>query len=425
MREQYSQLARYYQMSDYQIWRNAFESTVVRTAALSAMDKSGWAPPTDLVDKKVAELPQFQENGRFSVIKYRQMDAASRLSLWQDMRDDLTVDRYRNDVSNIKVSQGETDFVGLMAGGQRKFKMAALSYASYPADEIRKFAEAHPELFKTVHLSQITVSSGEKEAQTILSDIRTNKTTFEDAARTLSEDAFADRGGDAGSQMLIELASQISDYDARTALANLPAGGLSEALTIPSGWAIFRANEDAKDSDLNDAAVLDKIRSYMMNAERGVIEDWLLAQAEDFAERARQSGFEAVAAVREIALYDFGALPVNYGDSALFSTLTSFSGPNFQTASTDENFWKIAFSTPVGTPSNPLVLGGNEDNVVVLYPEEEITDDEAAVENSKNTFSSWWAENETQGNITSAVLHSKRFDDQFLNTYIRLFVSGS
>ncbi|MDR0383504.1 MAG: peptidylprolyl isomerase [Spirochaetaceae bacterium] len=417
MREQYS---RYFQMNDYLAWRNAFEATVVRTAALDIMSKSGYEPSKDLVDKTVARLPQFQENGRFSSIKYNRLDAASRIKIWQDMHNDLIVGRYHDDVSAVKTSGPEADFIGNMALVQRVFKMTAFPYASYPDSEVAAYANGHPDMFKTVFLSQITVSGGEREAKAILDQIRSNETTFEDAARTRSSDSYADRGGDSGARMVFEFLSQITDEEQRAAVVNLAKDEVSEAVSMASGWVIFRANEAARPADTQDQATIDKIRGYLMTNERGIVEDWALEQAENFIERARTNGFETVAANMRIAVSEFGAIPINYGDSTLFSTASSFPVQGLASAATDENFWRAAFGTPIGEPSDPIILDGGADSIIVLCPEEETRDDISAAANSKNLFSGEWAENVTLKSINLTILTSDKFTDDFFATYFRL-----
>jgi hypothetical protein len=416
MREQYAALARYYGMSDYQIWRNAFESTVIRTAALDIMAKSGYEPSKPFVDKKVAELPEFQENGRFSAVKYNKLDTSSRIKLWQDMRRDISVSLYHADSGMVKTASAEAEFIGRMALLQRKFKMAVFPYASYPNEEVIAYTNKNLSLFKTVYLSQITISGDEREARTVMDRIQSNETSFEDAARTQSTDSYSERGGDTGSRMVFEIAAEIPDEEQQNSLLNLAKGEMSEPVKIPSGWAIYRANEASEPPNLQDDAVLRKIRDFLMDNERGIIEDWLIVQAEDLSREARNSSFDGAAAEKGIEVYEFGALPVNYGSSELFTTLNSFSVPGLQDAVNDENFWRTAFSTPVGEPSQPVVLSGNEDNIVLLYPEAELEESNAA-ETSESSFTSRWAANNVQRQITDAILSSSKFDDRFLNVY--------
>ncbi|MDR0409439.1 MAG: peptidylprolyl isomerase [Spirochaetaceae bacterium] len=424
MREQYSNIARFYQISEYQVWRSAFEATVIRTAVLDIMNKSGYTPSKAIVDKRVAALPQFQENGRFSAIKYKKLDAASRIKLWQDMSNDIIIERYHEDSGAIKSADAEADFFGRMVLPQRKFKFVGFSYSSYPDEEAAAYANKNPVMFKTLYLSRITVSSGEREAQAILNKIRSNETTFEDAARAQSEDNYADMGGDTGATMSYELSLEIPDEEQRVSVINLAKDEISEVIRVPSGWVFFRANEPSRPSDLQDAATLEKVRLFLMDNERGVIEDWLLAQAENFARQARTEGFDAAAASDDIDSYDFGAVPINYGDSPLFPAVSASQPPGLNGVETDENFWQTAFATPMGEPSRPIVLGGSNDNIVVLYPDEEIIDDADSVENSKTSFSGWWLSNQTQRSITNTILTSKKFEDNFVSTYFRLF-SGS
>jgi hypothetical protein len=77
------------QYVNYQIWHAAFEETVIHTAILQEMQRAGYTAPQALVDREVALLPQFQENGRFSVTRYRALDNASRLSLWREVQESL------------------------------------------------------------------------------------------------------------------------------------------------------------------------------------------------------------------------------------------------------------------------------------------------------------------------------------------------
>jgi hypothetical protein len=421
IRDRYSNMNMSYQI-EYQIWRRAFEDTVLYTAILDIMDKSGYTPSKDFIDKRVAALPQFQENGRFSGIKYKKYDAASRIKLWQDIANQARIERYYDDLA-VKTAEAEADFFGKMALPQRKFKLAAFPYISYPDEEAAIYANKNPDMFKTVYLSRITVSSGEREAQAILNKIRSNEATFEDTARTQSEDDYADLGGDTGERMAYELSLDIPDEEQRKSVINLAKGETSAVIKLPSSWVIFRANEASRPADLQDLTTLNKIRLFLMDNERGIIEDWLITRAENFAQQARGDGFETAVAADGITSYEFGDLPLNYGDNPLFPTVSSFQVYILNGASTDENFWRTAFSTPVGEPSRPIVLGGNSDNIVVFYPEGEITDDASIMENSKSSFSSW-VNPQIGKDVATAILTSKKFYDGFTSAYLRLFADS-
>jgi hypothetical protein len=174
--------------------------------------------------------------------------------------------------------------------------------------------------------------------------------------------------------------------------------------------------------DTEDPANLAKIRSYMTNFERGRIEDWLFGRAWIFVDTARRNGFDATVLATGVLSHDFGPLPLNYGgvlinDSAqgtsLFPTLSAQSISELIQAESNEHFWRSAFFTPLETPSEPLVVG---DNILVLYPREEIIKDEADTEGIV-TFYSTWVSNGIETSLRSYFLQSDKLVDKFQATF--------
>jgi hypothetical protein len=201
-------------------------------------------------------------------------------------------------------------------------------------------------------------------------------------------------------------------------------GEYSPLVKVPSGWAFFRTDEAVRAVDTEDPANLAKIRSYMRNFERGRMEDWLFAQAQEFIDAAKEEGFDEAAEARELQTHDFGPLPLNYGgvtitDSTqgknLFPTLSAESISELIPAESNENFWRAAFFTPLETPSEPLVVG---DHVLVLYPREEIIRDEADTEGII-TFYSTWVSNGAETSLRSHFLNSDKLEDNFFATYLQ------
>ena len=58
-----------YQFLAYQVYRGAFERTVLRMAAIDTRDEGGDSVTEDWLDTKVAANSTFQENGKFSAQK--------------------------------------------------------------------------------------------------------------------------------------------------------------------------------------------------------------------------------------------------------------------------------------------------------------------------------------------------------------------
>jgi hypothetical protein len=359
-----------------QIWQYAFFSAVIRQGILDEMKTAGYVTPEDVVDREVALLPDFQVNGKFSVAKYRQMDNSARMNLWRQIRDDIAERHYREDLLGIITSVQEGEFIRSMASPRRTFNLASIPVSAYPDSEIISFIRSSPSLFRVTRLSRITVSSSEREARQILDSIKNEVTTFEDAAKE-SQDKYAESGGDMGIKMAYEISSEIAvDEAVMDALVNLPRGSLSDIIRIPEGWTFFRAEDDPRPADTGDPALVEKVRTtYVQIFERGRMDDWLLAEADKLAGEIRSKGFDSALYDRNIEKRSFGPLPINYGDVDLYPSVFSFGISELRMAGINDDFWQIAFTTPLLSASKPLIVG---DFVLVLYPTEETEADESA-----------------------------------------------
>jgi hypothetical protein len=418
----------------YQVWRDAFEEAVKRTAILDEVNLAGYKVPSEIVDRRVAQLSEFQENGRFSPVKYREYDNAARMSLWRETQNEIALEKYTGDVTTgLRVSSKEADFIAAMDSPQRRFDMAAFPLASYPDSEVAAYFNENPGLFRVTHLSKITVVSSEAETQRILDSIRNGETGFEDAARTYSQDTYADRGGDLGLRMVYELVTEVPNAEDRETLADLAEGDYSPVYRLEKGWAFFRCEAAAYPADIGDSANLEKVRGYMMNNERGRVEDWVFEQAENFASLVRDNDFDTAALMQGLEKKSFGPLPVNYGERRspsgyyggyssdgvdLFTSLSSFSIDELYLAGSAENFWRAAFFTPVASPADPIVVG---DNVLVLYPVEELPPNTESAGSIKNMYAAYWVSYNMEQSLKPFFLRSKKLQDRFMNTFQQIY----
>jgi parvulin-like peptidyl-prolyl isomerase len=399
---------------NYQIWRAAFEQAVVHTAILEEMQKAGYTTPDNVVDKEVASLPMFQENGRFSSVKYRQMDGNAREALWKEVQSELASSRYMDDITGLRISSKEAPFVKAMASPERSFDMISFSLSNYPDSEIIAFANADSNLFKSVHLSKITVKS-EKEAQQIMQNVKDGVSTFEDSARTQSQDAAtSEKGGDMGVKMAFEFTSDIPDENVRNAVFALAKGSFSEVVKIGEMWAFFRAEDEPKPADTTDVETLRKIRSYIMDFERGRVEDYFIKEAESFVALSNTNGFDAALDEKSLERKSFGPIPLNFGGEQLLPPLDSSAAIELSDAASNENFWRTAFSTPLNTASNPFVIGSN---VLVLYPLEETPANETNAGYIETAYSSYWLSYTMEQKIRSFFTSNAKLKDNFMTVY--------
>ncbi|MDR2314621.1 MAG: peptidylprolyl isomerase [Spirochaetaceae bacterium] len=416
-----------------QIWYQAFIRTLVHTAILDEMKSAGYTAPVREIDRQVAELPVFQEEGRFSSTRFREFDKNKFLVLWRDAEEAYITRKYIDSVMDLKVSSGEKTFIGAMTSPERSFEMVSVSRSAYPDSELSSFAAANPDLFRVVHFSRITLEE-EKAAAQVLDSIQSGKSSFEDAARNRSADSFKDRGGDMGPRMIFEMFTELSEEGDREKIFSLPRGEISPVLKTPSGWTFFRAEEAPYAPDMSTEENLAKVRTYMNKFEGGRIEGYLIARMEELSARAAERGQSLFAYVdgqnsgeapddsaAGFTGLVFGPVNLNYGNMGgqmdewnmrLFvNTLDVSRSPELADAAFRENFWRIAFSTPLTVPSAPFTLG---DSIVVLRATEETFTDETTRENVAKFYSQGWMYNTLDMDLNSAFIQSPKFESNFV-----------
>jgi len=404
-----------------EIWRQSYEAMVVHTAILQMMKRSNYSVPERTVDRNVAMRPEFQENGRFSSVLYNRMSDSARLVIWRQTQDELNKIAFYNDYFGLLIPSSEAVFVANMGSVMRNFEMVYFKVDDYPDSEYRAYAGEHADLFASIHLSRITIGSGEREARRILDTIKDGTVTFEEAAITQSQDSYADRGGDMGIRYSYELAREIPNSGDREKIFALGIGELSDIVSVGENRAIFRVEEAYKQADFEDEATMEMVRSYLRNFERGRMEDWAVAQASDFIAEVREAGFDNVVFWRNMEKHKFGPFPMNYGGIDLFSSLESFSIPGFSSddltyLSRNENFWNIAFSTPINTPAEPLVQGSN---VIVLIPTEQIEVERETLDKIALDYESYWLTDMSNRSLQYYFINNGKLDDRFWDVYRR------
>jgi len=439
----------------HQVWYQAFVRTFMHVAVLDEMKNAGYTAPSGEIDRLVALSPEFQEEGQFSIVKYRNYDKNRLLNLWKTTEENYIAGKYFEDFMGLKVSSAEKKFIGEMAYPERSFDMVSFPRSLYPDSELSTFAASHQDLFKTVHLSRITVST-EKEAGQLLASIQSGKTAFEDAARNHSKDIDKDKGGDMGLRMAFEIFTELQEEADRNAVTSLKKGEYSGVLKAPGdSWIFFRAEENPYAGDLLQKENiteenLAKVRSYMNRFEGGRIENWLVSVTEELlaeAKKQNQTLLEYVESIKEqdspvfsgrfgspenIVTSSFGPVSMNYGNMGggmserglmLFpSTINTDANPELTGSASNEVFWRNAFFTPLNTPSTPFTMG---DAIAVLTAFEESSGDETSIENISNFYTYGWMYNAVGMDLNSAFMKSDKFENKFYDVFMPMIFGSA
>ena len=365
-----------YQLFAYQVYRGAFERTLLRLAAIDTVKKAGGSVTEAWLDTKVSESAEFQESGKFSAQKYHDATLAEKLRIRDQIREDTLYQTYFNDLMSLTPSSKEVEFIKEMAKETRTINYVTYPLSNFPDAEVAVWGKAHADLFRSLKLSRVTITTSEADATKLIKNINEKKTTFEDAAKASSKDAFAQKGGAEGPKYFNELAKEFTGKDDSAKLAALKVGELSPVLKTTAGaWVFFRCDAEPVPADFSQTVVLATVRDYMNRNERGVIEDWAIAKAKDIS-GAGSAGFEAAAKKAGVAVKSAGPFPLNFGDiivsiygqsAPLFKSVAAPENTELSGASTSEKFLTAAFSTAVNAVAEPLILG---DNVLVMKVKE-------------------------------------------------------
>ena len=415
-----------YQLFAYQVYRGAFERTVVRMAAIDAVKRAGGSVTEDWLDSKVAENAAFQENGAFSAQKYAEATLAEKLSVRNQIRDDALYQTYFTDILGVTPSSKEVDFVKAMGKETRTIEYAAFPLSEYPDAEVAAWGKAHADLFRSLDLSRITIASSQADAARLLKNIADKKTTFESAAKASSKDSFAQKGGAAGPKYYNELAKELGGKDDAAKLVSLKTGELSPVFKTNAGsWVFFRADGPVADADFSQAAVLASVREYMNSNERGVIEDWVIAKAKTLGAAGGQ-GFEAAAKKAGIAVKTLGPFPLNYGDLSvslygqtmpMFKAMVPEGTAELAGASSNEKFLTSVFSLAPGSVADPLVIG--DDVILVKVKEVGTAKDEDL--GGIGYYYPYFAETKAQDEVRDLFVDSPALKDNFSPVFFKYF----
>jgi len=418
------------QLYAYQVWRLAYQNTVIRTAILDSAKRSGMKISEETIDEEVSKNSQFQVDGKFSLEKYNSTSAATRLSIRNRIREDMLIQNYYNDLMSASPSTAEIEFVASMAKPQRAIQYVNISYADFPAEETLEWAKSHESLFRTIGLSKITISTSEKDAKKVLAQIKANSLSFEDAAKSHSKDIYADKGGDMGTRTFYDLKSEFLDEKDAENLMSLKKGEISPVYKQTGNtWAFYQINSESSPPDFSKQSVLDEVKSYIFDKEKSVLESWALAKANEFKAETMNTSFESAAKITGLQVKSAGPFILNYGNPGFYfygQQISLFQEP-YRSLDTDlvgavenETFLTTLFSTPKDAVSEPVLLDAS---VVVMKVTE---DSEASDQEASYTKFSYpyFFQTAMENHIRNSILSSEKFKDNFNTTFAKLFMAN-
>ena len=417
--EQFNQGSNNVEFQRQLVWRQAFEQTALQVGLKREAERAGIVVTDDQVKKALVNYPAYQKDGHFDASLYAQTSKADQFKYSQETKTSLLVQTYADDhTQGALVSSATKQFIADLAYPQRKFSFVTFTDSDYPQALVAEYAAKNKGLFRTIDLSRITVATSEADAQKVRDEAVKGDKSFSDLAKTYSKDSLAESAGALNVRRYYELKSEITKNDDLDKVFALPKGGISPLIAGDKTWVIYKVNAPAADADLSSADTLAVVRAYIGRNDRGLLEDNLEVQAKAFAASAKT---DLAGAAKKLGknVNVSGWISLNFGNHDLFPSLTAASkDPTFQGLASNEEFFKKAFTVPLGQISDPIlaspaVLVVKVDAVKVVAAADDKLVTAAAVDSNLTT--------ERSKELEQAILTSPRFKDQFQPEFNRLF----
>ena len=394
--------------------RQAFQRATYRVAVLAETSRSGVAVSDERVDGELIRSGPYVVGGVFSEERYNATPTTQRKFNRQLVEEQLLEQQYFSDLGALHTSSQATAFFREMAATERRFAVAAFSFAELPEEELRRYGNGAAAQFRRIKLSRILLRGDDNEAADVLRRLDDGSATFEELARLFSADDIA-TGGSVGWRYFYDLERDFESTEPVEAIFALGAGEHTEVLGSRFGDVIYRADAEMVAPDFDDAEVLAAVQDYLQRYERGVIEDFYTERAAAFQQRAQADGFAEAATELDVATFDSDFFPINFRNFIAVSRVTAPDSDALQTAPFYEEFFERAFSLDAGQVSAPIVL---DDRILVLQLLEERAAESVTldrVEAYRDYFTASALDQEMRTQVFDSDRLVDNFDEGFVN----------
>jgi parvulin-like peptidyl-prolyl isomerase len=391
----------------YQVWRQAFERTVIHFGLLYEADKAGLAVSEDRLNKEVMALSQYQENGKFSLRLYKAQSDSAKAVARDETKENLIVQSYLEGYQDVKPSKNESAYIKALNSPMRAFSFVTFPFSSFPDSEIQAYASKNSDLFRMMKVSYIKAAKSKSLAASLLKEISGGTTKFADALNGAEAKGYS--GIEGIERAYWEIKDYFSDEKDAQAVIGLAKGAFSPVYKTKDGeYIFFLCEEAAVAPDVSSQEQRSKIWNYISSREKGVIEEYSRKQAQAFVTSAA-GGFDAAVKQYGLTTKKLAGFPLNYGSMPLIKQADTSQFPELAGIGTNEEFLTAAFSLKKGELSKPLAV--TEAVVVLRFDEEsQATEADTAV---IDYYYSYYLSQYMDGEISNHFLKSPLFKDEF------------
>jgi peptidyl-prolyl cis-trans isomerase D len=343
-----------YQM--YQIWRQAFEETVVHFGELAEVQDAGLAVSTNRLNEQILKSPKYQdESGTFSLKKYKAVSEAVRDQETIDLKENLLVASFTDLASQLDDSTKLMDYIKEANKAERGFTFVSFPFSSYPDSEIKAYGQKNANLFRDIKVSFIEVEKSKSLADSLHKAISSGNQKFSEAISSAAKKGYS--GAESVDRSYWEIKDLFADEkDAESVFALAKDAFSSVMKTKDDKYVFFRCQEAAVEPDFNRLELSSKVWAYIQTKEKGIIEAYCTKRAEDFTAKAKLN-LDAACKEFGVKANKLEPFAINYGDFPLILKQAKIDQyPELAGLSRNEALLTAAFALKKGEFSKPQVV---------------------------------------------------------------------
>ncbi len=357
------------------IYRTSFDRYVKEIAKLRLVQRMGLTVSQEAVIKAIRDSGSFNDpkTGTYDpqlFEAYKNSDLNAIGLLYENIQESLLIEKARSTIAVAStLSESEKKFFEQMFAWERSFELVGFSENDYPLSQLLDHYNKNKSLYQYRDFSVINFASQE-DLQAARSQIVGGTKTFEDLADNGLFDNPRLKDSKRPRVLYYDLRLDIAEASKLDALYQLPNGSLSEDINVSGNrWRLYRADTDTVSLNVNNETDLADVRRYLLGNERGLVQDYVSQEAQDFVKIAQASSLSSAAKRFKKDVKNTVSFPINYRGLTILYPQYNYEAPAFAQPSDSENkaienalnneeFWITAFSLKTGQVSAPLSLGG-------------------------------------------------------------------
>ena len=267
-----------------QAYQQAFNETIRRYAFMDFVESTGFKPSPNKIDRRMVE--QFlDESGKYSERLYKNTPEDEVEKMRKRFEDEDIANRFSMDyfdkqvVGNdeginfaLAIPKNELVFIGAMNDVKVDFDAITFETSDYPNSESAKYLKENSDLFNKYSFKAISVES-ESVAKKILSQIKAEEITFDDAVEEYSKNYYSTNDGNLKNQYEYQIIETLANKNDFSKIADLKVDELSPAIKTQTGYTIFKCIKECIAPDETNEDVLEIVSSYIKTNEMGRVQD--------------------------------------------------------------------------------------------------------------------------------------------------------